>query len=82
RPARRLRGPWQSFLAQQRVSQSRRHPRSPADAANVEALNQKIAELTGQVDQLRSTLAQSYEQQTTNGADIAKRLEEAEKKLN
>ncbi|WP_222358617.1 COG4223 family protein [Rhizobium leguminosarum] len=55
---------------------------APADAANVEALNQKIAELTGQVDQLRSTLAQSSEQQTTNGADIAKRLEEAEKKLN
>ncbi|MBY5353190.1 hypothetical protein HFO94_06495 [Rhizobium leguminosarum] len=55
---------------------------APADAANVEALNRKIAELTGQVDQLRSTLAQSSEQQTTNGADITKRLEEAEKKLN
>ncbi|MGO4137399.1 hypothetical protein ACEQ6A_22955 [Rhizobium brockwellii] len=55
---------------------------APADSANVEALNQKIAELTGQVDQLRSTLAQSSEQQTTNGADIAKRLEDAEKKLN
>ncbi|MBY3379957.1 hypothetical protein HFN92_13685 [Rhizobium laguerreae] len=55
---------------------------APADSGNVEALNQKIAELTGQVDQLRSTLAQSSEQQTTNGADIAKRLEEAEKKLN
>ncbi|MCW0019851.1 COG4223 family protein [Rhizobium sp. BT-226] len=55
---------------------------APADSANVEALNQKIAELTGQVDQLRSTLAQSSEQQTTSGADIAKRLEEAEKKLN
>ncbi|MBY5695480.1 COG4223 family protein [Rhizobium leguminosarum] len=55
---------------------------APADSVNVEALNQKIAELTGQVDQLRSTLTQSSEQQTTNGADIAKRLEEAEKKLN
>ncbi|WP_222343257.1 COG4223 family protein [Rhizobium leguminosarum] len=55
---------------------------APADSVNVDALNQKIAELTGQVDQLRSTLAQSSEQQTTNGADIAKRLEEAEKKLN
>ncbi|WP_204338437.1 COG4223 family protein [Rhizobium ruizarguesonis] len=55
---------------------------APADSANVEALNQKIAELTGQVDQLRSTLAQSSEQQTTSGADISKRLEEAEKKLN
>ncbi|TAY34824.1 hypothetical protein ELH93_20345 [Rhizobium leguminosarum] len=55
---------------------------APADSANVEALNQKIAELTDQVDQLRSTLAQSSEQQTTKGADIAKRLEEAEKKLN
>lgn len=53
-----------------------------ADPANVDALNQKIAELTGQVDQLRSTLTQSAEQQTTNGADIAKRLDEAEKKLN
>lgn len=55
---------------------------APTDSGNVEALNQKIAELTGQVDQLRSTLAQSSEQQTTNRADIAKRLEEAEKKLN
>ncbi|AHF85994.1 membrane protein [Rhizobium leguminosarum bv. trifolii WSM1689] len=55
---------------------------APADSVDVEALNQKIAELTGQVDQLRSTLAQSSEQQTTNRADIAKRLEEAEKKLN
>jgi len=55
---------------------------APADSANVEALNQKIAELTSQVDQLRATLAQSSEQQTTNGADISKRLEEAEKKLN
>ncbi|WP_163876067.1 hypothetical protein [Rhizobium laguerreae] len=55
---------------------------APTESVNVEALNQKIAELTGQVDQLRSTLAQSSEQQTTNGADISKRLEEAEKKLN
>ncbi|NKL34221.1 hypothetical protein GFL49_10420 [Rhizobium leguminosarum bv. viciae] len=55
---------------------------APTDSGNVEALNRKIAELTGQVDQLRSTLAQSSEQQTTNRADIAKRLEEAEKKLN
>ncbi|WP_186806459.1 COG4223 family protein [Rhizobium leguminosarum] len=55
---------------------------APTDSGNVEALNQKIAELTSQVDQLRSTLAQSSEQQTTNRADIAKRLEEAEKKLN
>ncbi|EJT03549.1 hypothetical protein RCCGE510_18953 [Rhizobium sp. CCGE 510] len=55
---------------------------APADSANVEALNQKIAELTGQVDQLRTTLSQSSEQQTTSGADISKRLEEAEKKLN
>ncbi|WP_206427882.1 COG4223 family protein [Rhizobium sp. CIAT894] len=55
---------------------------TPADSANVEALNQKIAELSGQLDQLRATLAQSSEQQTTSGADITKRLEEAEKKLN
>ncbi|UWU34198.1 COG4223 family protein [Rhizobium sophoriradicis] len=52
------------------------------DPANVEALNQKIAELGGQVEQLRATLAQSSEQQTSDGADIAKRLDEAEKKLN
>lgn len=52
------------------------------DPANVEALNQKIAELSGQVEQLRATLAQSSEQQTSDGADIAKRLDEAEKKLN
>ncbi|MFS2175553.1 COG4223 family protein [Rhizobium pisi] len=55
---------------------------APADPANVEALNQKIAELSAQIDQLRATLAQSSKQQTSNGADIAKRLEEAEKKLN
>ncbi|WP_183738738.1 MULTISPECIES: COG4223 family protein [Rhizobium] len=52
------------------------------DPANVEALNQKIAELSGQVEQLRATLTQSSEQQTSDGADIAKRLDEAEKKLN
>ncbi|EJC81647.1 hypothetical protein Rleg4DRAFT_3333 [Rhizobium leguminosarum bv. trifolii WSM2297] len=55
---------------------------APADSANVEALNQKIVELSGQLEQLRSTLAQSSEQQTSSGADIAKRLDEAEKKLN
>ncbi|WP_197491967.1 COG4223 family protein [Rhizobium bangladeshense] len=53
-----------------------------ADPANVEALNQKIAELSSQVDQLRSTIAQSSDQQTSSDADIAKRLAEAEKKLN
>ncbi|RUM24911.1 hypothetical protein EFQ99_14700 [Rhizobium vallis] len=55
---------------------------APADSTNVDALNQKIAELSAQVDQLRATLTQSSEQQTSSGADIAKRLEEAEKKLN
>ncbi|WP_206616008.1 COG4223 family protein [Rhizobium hidalgonense] len=55
---------------------------APADSANVETLNKKIAELSGQLDQLRSTLAQSSEQLTSSGADIAKRLAEAEKKLN
>ncbi|WP_198175479.1 COG4223 family protein [Rhizobium sp. NXC14] len=53
-----------------------------ADPANVEALNQKVAELSSQVDQLRSMLAQSSVQQTSSDADIAKRLAEAEKKLN
>ncbi|WP_190237695.1 COG4223 family protein [Rhizobium sp. R634] len=55
---------------------------APADSANVDALSQKIAELSGQVDQLRSMLAQSSDQQTSSDADIAKRLAEAEKKLN
>jgi hypothetical protein len=54
---------------------------APADSATIEAMNQKIAELTGQIDQLRSAVSQASEQQATNGADIGKRLDEAEKKL-
>lgn len=54
---------------------------SPGDPAAVDALNQKIADLTTQVAELSASLAQSSQQQTSNGADIAKRLEEAEKKL-
>lgn len=51
-------------------------------SADVEALNQKIADLTGEIDQLKAGLAQSTEQQASNGADISSRLAEAEKKLN
>ncbi|WP_310385010.1 hypothetical protein [Rhizobium sp. 1399] len=52
------------------------------DSADVEALNQKIADLTAQIDQLKTSLAQTTEQQASNGADITSRLAEAEKKLN
>lgn len=54
----------------------------PGDPAATEALNQKIADLTAQVAQLQSSLTQASEQQASNGADITKRLDEAEKKLN
>jgi hypothetical protein len=55
---------------------------APADTAAVDALNQKVADLTAQVEQLRASLSQSSQQETSSDADIAKRLEEAEKKLN
>jgi len=54
----------------------------PGDPAATEALNQKIADLTAQVAQLQNSLTQASEQQASNGADITKRLDEAEKKLN
>jgi hypothetical protein len=56
-------------------------PASAGDPAAIDALNQKIADLTAQVGELNASLAQSSQQQTSNGADIAKRLDEAEKKL-
>ncbi|QRM43846.1 COG4223 family protein [Rhizobium sp. BG4] len=54
----------------------------PGDPAATEALNQKIADLTAEVAKLQSSLTQASEQQASNGADITKRLDEAEKKLN
>jgi hypothetical protein len=51
-------------------------------SAGIEALNQKIADLTAQIAQLKTSLAQTTEQQASNGADITSRLAEAEKKLN
>ena len=52
------------------------------DATAVDALNQKIADLTGQIDQLRGAVTQAAEQKSSDGADIEQRLAEAEKKLN
>jgi hypothetical protein len=57
-------------------------PAAGADTTTVDALNQKIAELTGQIDQLRATVSQATEQRASSGVDIEKRLAEAEKKLN
>lgn len=72
---------------EKRIATLEAAPQMPAsgaatDAADVEALNQKIAELTAQIDQLKTSLAQTTEQQASNGADISSRLTEAEKKLN
>ncbi len=53
-----------------------------ADNAAVAALNQKLADLTGQIDQLRGAVAQASEQKTSDSAGIEQRLAEAEKKLN
>ncbi|CCM77614.1 COG4223 family protein [Rhizobium mesoamericanum] len=53
-----------------------------ADTTAVDALNQKIADLTGQIDQLRRAVTQAAEQKTSVGADIQQRLADAEKKLN
>ncbi|MDM9621417.1 mitofilin family membrane protein [Rhizobium sp. S96] len=53
-----------------------------ADNTAVAALNQKLADLTGQIDQLRGAVAQASEQKTSDSAGIEQRLAEAEKKLN
>lgn len=70
----------------QRVAALETSAKTPAtgggDPTAVAALNQKIAELSGQLDQLRSALAQSADQQASTGSDISNRLAEAEKKLN
>ncbi len=72
---------------EKRIAALEAAPQTPASgtsagSADVEALNQKIADLTAQIDQLKTSLAQTTEQQASSGADITSRLAEAEKKLN
>ncbi|CDM59571.1 MULTISPECIES: COG4223 family protein [Rhizobium] len=57
-------------------------PPAATDTTAVDALNQKIADLNGQIDQLRGAISQAADQKTSDGADIEQRLTEAEKKLN
>lgn len=45
------------------------------------ASTQKIADLTAEVDQLKASLTQTSQAQASTGADINKRLDDAEKKL-
>jgi len=76
-----------SSALEKRIAALEAAPQTPVSgtttgSANVEALNQKIADLTAEIDQLKTSLAQSIEQQASNGADISSRLAEAEKKLN
>ncbi|KAA0698976.1 hypothetical protein DTW90_13080 [Neorhizobium sp. P12A] len=52
------------------------------DASALNAANQKIADLGSQLDQLKSSMAQATQDQASTGADITKRLDDAEKKLN
>ncbi|MBB4278807.1 COG4223 family protein [Rhizobium mongolense] len=52
------------------------------DTPQVDALNQKVADMATQLEQLRTSLSQTSEARASSGADIIKRLEEAEKKLN
>jgi hypothetical protein len=52
------------------------------DASALDAANQKIADLGTQLDQLKSSMAQATQNQASTGADINKRLDDAEKKLN
>ncbi len=53
-----------------------------SDGASVDALNQKIADLTSQLSQLQATVTSTSAERNSDGADIEKRLAEAEKKLN
>lgn len=76
-----------SSALEKRVAALEAGPQTPASgtstgSADAEALNQKIADLTAEIDQLKTSLAQTTEQQASNGADISSRLAEAEKKLN
>ncbi|MBB3658836.1 hypothetical protein FHX15_004096 [Rhizobium sp. BK650] len=71
---------------ERRIAALESAPRAPESAstgaADLDALNQKIANLTAQIEQLKTSLAQTTEQQTSSGADMSNRLAEAEKKLN
>lgn len=76
-----------SSALEKRVAALEAAPPAPAPgtstgSTDAEALNQKIADLTAEIDQLKTSLAQTTEQQASNGADISSRLAEAEKKLN
>jgi hypothetical protein len=52
-----------------------------ASTAPDPASTQKIADLTAEVDQLKSSMVQTTQTQASTGADINKRLDDAEKKL-
>ncbi|NLS16960.1 hypothetical protein HGP16_10350 [Rhizobium sp. P40RR-XXII] len=45
------------------------------------ASNQKIASLTGEVEQLKADLSKATQSQATSDAEVSKRLDDAEKKL-
>jgi hypothetical protein len=47
----------------------------------LDAANQKIADLSAEVEQLKTSMTQSSQDQASTGADITKRLDAAEKKL-
>lgn len=53
-----------------------------ADGAAVSALEEKIAALTAETGQLKADLAKSEQSRTTTDGEIARRIDEAEKKLN
>ncbi|MBO9135702.1 COG4223 family protein [Rhizobium sp. B230/85] len=53
-----------------------------ANGAVDTASAQKISDLTAEVDQLKASMTQTTQTQATTGADISKRLDDAEKKLN
>ncbi|WP_018902298.1 COG4223 family protein [Rhizobium sp. 2MFCol3.1] len=55
---------------------------SGTDSATVDALNQKISDLTAELDQLRGAVSQATEQRANNGAELEQRLTAAEQKLN
>ena len=55
---------------------------SPSSGASSSDADQKIAALTAEVDQLKASLAQATQSQASSDADVSKRLEDAEKKLN
>ncbi|MGO4564540.1 COG4223 family protein [Rhizobium sp. 2YAF20] len=56
---------------------------APTDATSSDpAASQKIADLTNQLAQLKATITQATQTQASTGADISKRLDDAEKKLN